>query len=412
MPHGPWAALCNEKTPMTFLARTTPYALALLLCACGGDETGPSPPTTGPVPPPAPTPPPSPTPPPTPSPAPTTSAVTQRIVAAFNTPWAMTFLPDGRLLITERGGNLFLVSTAGAKTAVTGVPAVVASGQLGLHDIVLDPGFATNNIVWISYAEAAAGGQRLAVARATLNAGSTPQLQGLSVIWRSGPATTGGHLGARLAFAPNGQFLFISTGDRQQGSPAQDLSATIGKIIRINLDGTAAAGNPFAGTQGARPEIWSLGHRNPLSLAFAADGRLFAGEHGPSGGDEFNLISAGANYGWPLVSEGSNYDGSAIPRHNTNTAFTAPLVAWTPAIAPSDLIQYRGTRFAGWTGDFILSGLVQQGLVRVRVSGSSAAEVGRIGLGARIRALKEAPDGRIWVLQDGNPGNLIELTPS
>jgi glucose/arabinose dehydrogenase len=337
--------------------------------------------------------------------------VSQRIVASFNTPWAMTFLPDGRLLVTERGGNLFLVSASGTRTQVAGVPAVVSSGQLGLHDVVLDPGFATNNAVWISYAEAAPGGQRLAVARATLNVGTMPQVQGLNVIWRSSPATTGGHLGARLTFAPNGQFLFVSTGDRQQGSPAQDLSNTVGKMVRINLDGTPAPGNPFVGTAGARAEIWSLGHRNPLSLAFSADGRLFSGEHGPSGGDEFNLITAGTNYGWPLVSEGDNSDGTAIPRHSTNTSFTAPLVAWTPAIAPSGLIQYRGTRFVGWTGDFVLSGLVQQGLVRVRVSGNSAAEIGRISLSARIRAVQEAPDGRIWVLQDGNPGNLIELTP-
>ena len=390
---------------MQSFARTVPLALSLLLCGCGGDETSTPPPIGGPAP--APTP----TPTPTPTPSPPTTAVTQRIVASFNTPWAMTFLPDGRLLVTERGGNLFLVSSAGSRAQVTGVPAVVASGQLGLHDIALDPGFATNNLVWISYAEASPGGQRLAVARATFSPGSAPQLQGLSVIWRSAPATTGGHLSARLAFAPNGQFLFVSAGDRQQGSPAQDLSNTVGKMIRINLDGTPTAGNPFTTTSGTRAEIWSLGHRNPLSLVVAADGRLFSGEHGPSGGDEFNLISAGANYGWPLVSEGNNSDGSPIPRHSTNAAFAAPLVAWTPAIAPSDLIQYRGTRFTGWNGDFVLSGLVQQGLVRVRVSGNSAAEVGRISLGARIRALEEAPDGRIWVLQDGNPGSLIELTP-
>lgn len=393
---------------MRQLSRTAATVLAFVLCSCGGDEPGVPPPISGP----SPTPTPAPTPAPTPTPAPPTTAITQRIVASFNAPWAMTFLPDGRLLVTERGGNLFLVSTAGSRAQVTGVPAVVASGQLGLHDIALDPGFATNNLVWISYAEAAPGGQRLAVARATLNAGGAPQLQGLTVIWRSAPATTGGHLSARLAFAPNGQFLFVSAGDRQQGSPAQDLSNTIGKIIRINLDGRPAAGNPFFSTPGASAEIWSLGHRNPLSLAFAADGRLFSGEHGPSGGDEFNVITSGANYGWPLVSEGNNADGSAILRHSTNTSFAAPLVAWTPAIAPSDLIQYRGTRFVGWNGDFVLSGLVQQGLVRVRVSGNSAAEVGRISLGARIRALEEAPDGRIWVLQDGNPGNLIELSPS
>lgn len=382
--------------------RTIPLALALVLCGCGGEDSAAPPPVGGPAP----------TPTATPTPTPPTTSVTQRVVATFNTPWAMTVLTDGRLLVTERGGSLFLVSGNGSRAQVAGVPEVVASGQLGLHDIVLDPGFATNNLVWLSYAEAAPGGQRLAVARAALNAGATPQLQDLAVIWRSAPATTGGHLGARLAFAPGGQFLFVSTGDRQQGSPAQDLSNTVGKMVRINLDGTPAAGNPFAGTAGARAEIWSLGHRNPLSLAFSADGRLFTGEHGPNGGDEFNLITAGANYGWPLVSEGNNSDGSAIPRHSTNAAFAAPLVAWTPAIAPSDLIQYRGTRFVGWTNDFILSGLVQQGLVRVRVSGNAAAEVGRIGLGARIRAVEEAPDGRIWVLQDGNPGNLIELTPN
>jgi glucose/arabinose dehydrogenase len=338
--------------------------------------------------------------------------VTQRVVATFNTPWAMTFLPDGRLLVTERGGNLFLVTASGTRTQVSGVPTVVASGQLGLHDVALDPGFATNNRVWISYAQPATGGERLAVARATLDAGAAPQLQNLSVIWRATPATTGGHLAARLAFSPDARFLFVSTGDRQQGSPAQDLTGTLGKMIRINLDGTPAAGNPFAATPGAQAEIWSLGHRNPLGLAFAADGRLFSVEHGPSGGDEFNLVTAGANYGWPLVSEGDNYDGTAIPRHSTNTAFAAPLVSWTPVIAPGGMIQYRGTRFAGWTENFIIAGLVQQGLVRVRVTGDSAAEVGRIGLGMRIRAVREAPDGRIWVLQDGNPGNLIELTPS
>ncbi len=388
---------------MRSLPRSAALALALILCGCGGDEP---PPTSGPTPTPTPT-------------SPPTTAVTQRIVAAFNTPWAMTFLPDGRMLVTERRGNIFLVSTAGAVTQVAGVPAVafVPNGGIGLHDIVLDPRFATNNQVWISYAEAAPGGQRIAVARAVLNAGSAPQLQGVTVIWRSTPASEGNHLSARLAFAPSGQFLFISAGDRQQGTPAQDLSNTIGKIVRINLDGTPAAGNPFITTPGARAEIWSLGHRNPLSLAFAADGRLFSGEHGPTGGDEFNLIAAGANYGWPLVSEGNNFDGSLIPRHSTNAAFTAPLVTWTPAIAPGDLIQYRGTRFSGWNGDFVLAGLSSQALVRVRVTGNSAAEVGRISMGARIRALEEAPDGRIWVLQDGSPdgstpGNLIELSPS
>lgn len=394
---------------MRTLLCTVPITLALLMAGCGGDDGGSGAPPTGGTP--APSPSPTPTPTPSPSPTATTSAVTQRTVASFSNPWAMTFLPDGRLLVTEKGGALFLVTTAGAKTQVTGVPAVVSSGQIGLHDIILDPAHSTNGRVWLSYAEAATGGQRIAVATATLNLSGSPSLQGLNVVWRSTPATTGGHMAARLAFAPDGR-LFISTGERQQGAPAQDLGTTLGKMIRINPDGTPAAGNPFASTANARPEIFSYGQRNPLGIVFAADGRLFATEMGPQNGDEFNLIAAGNNYGWPLVSEGNNYDGSLIPRHSTNTAYTAPLVAWTPTIAPAGIIQYRGTRFAGWTNDFIIAGLVQQGLVRVRVTGNSAQEVARIGLGARIREVEEAPDGRIWVLQDGGPANLVELTPS
>ncbi|WP_435418922.1 PQQ-dependent sugar dehydrogenase [Parerythrobacter aurantius] len=389
---------------MKVLARSISLTLALLVTGCGGDENGSPPPTLG-----TPTPTPSPT--PTPTPAPTTSAVVQREVATFDNPWAMVFLPDGRLLVTEKPGRLFLVTSAGAKTAVAGAPSVAFSGQLGLHDIVLDPAFATNARVWLSYAEAAAGGQRVVVACATLDTGATPQLQGLTVVWRATPVTTGGHPGARLAFSPDGQRLFISTGERQQGTPSQDLGGTLGKMVRINLDGSAAAGNPFAGTTGVRAEIWSLGHRNPYGLVFAADGRLFASEMGPLGGDEFNLITAGNNYGWPAVSEGDEYNGTPIPRHSTNTAYTSPLVAWSPSIAPGGMIQYRGTRFVGWTNDFLLAGLAAQGLVRVRVTGSTAAEVARLSLGARIREVEEAPDGRIWVLQDGDTARLIELSP-
>jgi glucose/arabinose dehydrogenase len=256
----------------------------------------------------------------------------------------MVFLPDGRLLVTEKPGRLQLVTAGGAKTEVAGVPSVTYSGQLGLQDVALDPAYATNSRVWLTYAEPATGGQRLAVAQATLNVISA-RLDGLTVIWRATPATTGGQLGGRLAFSPDGQYLFISTGERQQFTPAQDLAGTLGKIVRINLDGTAAAGNPFASTAGARAEIWSLGHRNPYGLVFASDGRLFESEMGPSGGDEFNLIAAGQNYGWPAVSEGDNYGGPPIPRHATNASYGAPLVSWTPVIAPGGMIQYRGTRF-------------------------------------------------------------------
>lgn len=385
--------------------------LALALTACGGGNGGSGDASGGVTPTPSPAPVPSPPPAPTPTPAPTTTAVNQRTIAMFDNPWAMVFLPDGRLLVTEKPGKLQLVTPAGSVMPISGVPAVTYSGQLGLQDVVLDPGYASNRRVWLSYAEPASGGQRLAVARATLNLSGSPRLEELAVIWRATPTTTGGQLGGRLAFSPDGSKLFITSGERQQGTPAQDVTGTLGKIVRINLDGTAAAGNPLAANASAKAEIWTLGHRNPYGLVFASDGRLFESEMGPVGGDEFNLIEAGANYGWPNVSEGDNYDGSRIPRHASNPAFRAPLFSWTPVIAPGGMIQYRGTRFAGWTGDFILAGLVQQGIVRVRVTGNSAAEAARIGLGARIREVEEAPDGSIWVLQDGDGGKLIELTP-
>ena len=386
-------------------------ALALLVAGCGGDDAGGGAASTAPV---AiasltPSPSPSATAGVTPTPA-VVSAVTRSPVASFDNPWAMVFLPDGRLLVTEKSGHLQLVTQAGAKTAVGGVPAVTYAGQLGLQDVVLSPDYATTGRIYLSYAEPATGGQRLAVARATLSLTGAPTLTNLAVVWRATPTTTGGQLGGRIAFSPDG-YMFVSSGERQQGTPAQDLTGTLGKIVRLNLDGSTPAGNPFAGTAGARAEIWTLGHRNPYGLVFASDGRLFESEMGPAGGDEFNLIVAGRNYGWPRVSEGDNYDGSPIPRHATNASFAAPLVSWTPVIAPGGMIQYRGTRFSGWTGDFLLAGLVQQGLVRVRVTGTTAAQVARLSLDARIREVEEGPDGAIWVLEDGTGGRLIRLDP-
>ena len=389
--------------------------LALMLAGCGGDGAGggmtSASPTGGPTPTPTSSPL-NPTTPPTSTPTPTAvTAVVSAPVAAFDNPWAMVFLPDGRLLVTEKPGRLQLVTQAGVKTQVSGVPAVTYSGQLGLQDVVLAPDYATTGRIYLSYAEPATGGQRLAVARATLSLTGAPTLTNLSVVWRATPTTTGGQLGGRIAFSPDG-YMFVSSGERQQGTPAQDLTGTLGKIVRLNPDGTIPAGNPFAATAGARAEIWSLGHRNPYGLVFASDGSLFESEMGPAGGDEFNLIVAGRNYGWPLVSEGDNYDGTPIPRHATNTTFAAPLVSWTPVIAPGGMIQYRGTRFTGWTGDFILAGLVQQGIVRVRVAGSTATQQARLSLGARIREVEEGPDGAIWVLEDGGSGRLIRLDPA
>jgi aldose sugar dehydrogenase len=387
-------------------------AAALLAGGCGGDDDGgdglspaPTPTAT-----PAPTPTPSPT--ATPTPTPPTTAVARTPVAAFDNPWAMTFLLDGRLLVTERPGRLQLVTTTGGKTEVTGVPTVAGTGQLGLHDVILAPDHATSGRIYLSYAEPATGGQRLAVARAVLDLSGSPRLSDVTVIWRAQPITTGGHPGARMAVSPDGRYLFVTSGERQQGTPAQDQGGTLGKVLRLNLDGTVPADNPFVGTAGARPEIWSLGHRNPYGLVFASDGRLFETEMGPEGGDEFNLIERGRNAGWPLVSEGNNYGGGAIPRHATRPEFTAPLTSWTPVIAPGGMIQYTGTRFAGWRGDFVLAGLVAQAIVRVRVTGSTATEAARIGLSARIREVEQGPDGAIWVLEDGAGGRLVRLDPA
>ncbi len=212
-----------------------------------------------------------------------------------------------------------------------------------------------------------------------------------------------------MAFAAD-KTLYVTAGERHQGAPAQDITGTLGKIIRINRDGSIPADNPFVGTSGAKPEIWTLGHRNPYGLVFATDGRLFESEMGPEGGDEFNLIVRGANYGWRVVSEGN--DGAILPRHSTRPDFNAPLVSWTPVIAPGGMIQYTGQRFAGWNGDFVLAGLVGQGLVRVRVTGSTASEVARLALGARIREVEQGPDGAIWLLEDGSTGRLIRLDPA
>ena len=384
-------------------------ALALALGACGGGGGG----APDPVATPGPTP--TPTPSPAPIPAPVTTAVARTVVATFADPWAMVFLPDGRLLVTERGGALRVATTGGqVSAAVAGVPAVVARGQGGLLDVALDPAFATSRRIYLSYAEAGSGGAAgLAVARATLtlDAGGG-RLDSAEVIWRQAPKVAGEdrHFGGRMAFAPDGT-LYVTAGERHQGSPAQDLSGTLGKIVRINADGSGRNDGPFAASEGAKAEVWTLGHRNPYGLVFASDGRLFESEMGPDSGDEFNLIEGGRNYGWRVVAEGSD-GGETLPRHATRPEFAGPLLSWSPNIAPGGMIQYTGARFSGWNGDFVLAGLVSRGIVRVRVSGSAAAEAGRIGLGARIREVEQGPDGAIWVLEDGGSGRLIRLDPA
>lgn len=384
-----------------FRKRLAPLTLALSLLAtagCGGANDG----SSG-----------NPTPPPTPTPTVPTTAVSSQAVATLQSPWAMVFLPDGRMLVTEKSGQLLVITqTGGVGMPIVGLPSVNSAGQGGLLDVALDPAYASNNLIYVSYTELDPGGAGLAVGRGRLQiaADGSGILNDFTVIWRQQPkiSTDTRHYGGRMAFAPDGMLL-VTAGERHQGAPAQNLGTSLGKIIRIRPDGTIPADNPFVGTAGALPEIWTLGHRNPYGLVFATDGRLFESEMGPEGGDEFNLITRGANYGWRLVSEGN--DGEVLPRHSTRPDFAAPLLSWTPVIAPGGMIQYTGTSFVGWNGDFVLAGLVSQGLVRVRVSGSSASEVARINLFRRIREVEQGPDGSIWVLEDGAGGRLLKLTP-
>jgi aldose sugar dehydrogenase len=346
-------------------------------------------------------------------------------VARFDEPWAMTFLPGGQqALITERRGRLLLWArasasgaTATAAVGVGGVPAVDYGGQGGLGDVILDPQFASNGLVYLSFAESGEGGTRhAAVGRGQLvTAGGPPRLEGFQVIWRQTPGFEGqGHYGHRLAFSPDSRYLFISSGERQQFTPAQDMSSNAGKVLRLYPDGTVPADNPFASRGGVTAQIWSLGHRNPLGLAFDGQGRLWEVEMGPRGGDELNLIERGSNYGYVTVSNGDHYDGREIPDHNTRPEFNAPEITWTPVISPSSLIFYSGSMFPQWRGNALIAGLSGRAIVRVVFDGTNARETERYDMGQRIRELEQHPDGSIYVLEDernGGGGRLLRLVP-
>lgn len=341
-------------------------------------------------------------------------------VADFSEPWAMAFLPDGaHALISEKPGRLKLWRVGTSEVVeVGGVPAVDYGGQGGLGDVVLHPDFAENRIVYLSYAEAGEGDTRgAAVGRGRLvTEGGAPRIEDFEVIWRQHPKVTGrGHYGHRLAFSPDGRYLFVSSGDRQKFDPAQDMEANLGKILRLNPDGSVPADNPFASQGGIAAQIWSLGQRNPLGIAFDAQGRLWEHEMGPAGGDEFNLIERGENYGYPIVSNGDHYDGRPIPDHDTRPEFNAPEITWTPVISPSSLVRYTGDLFPGWRDSFLVGGLSGQALVRVETSGEQAREAGRWDMGARIRAVAQGPDGSVYLLEDErgeSRGRLLRLTPA
>lgn len=336
-------------------------------------------------------------------------------VASFDEPWAMTFLPDGRLLVTERPGRLLLVDTNGGSSALVfdDVPDLAYGGQGGLGDVVLHPDFAGNGIIYLSYAESGDDDTRgAAVARATLELGANnATLDDFEVIWRQVPKVSGrGHYGHRIAFSADGD-LFISSGERQKFDPAQDMQANLGKIVRLNDDGSVPDDNPFYDQGGVTAQIWTLGHRNPLGLAFDAQGNLWNHEMGPAHGDELNLVIRGENYGYPIVSNGDHYNGTEIPDHDTRPEFAAPKAYWVPSIAPAGFIIYSGSLFSDWAGDGFIGGLVSKALIRVEFDGSNAQEAERYDMGKRIREIEQGPDGAIWLLEDGDGGRLLKLTP-
>ena len=333
-------------------------------------------------------------------------------LAVFDEPWAMTFLPDGRMLVTEKVGELSLVSADGGTiTQVGGVPQIAYGGQGGLGDVILHPDFAENRIVYVSFAEPGAAGSRgAAVGRAKL-AGDGSALEGLEIIWRQEPKVAGsGHYSHRLAFSPDGH-LFITSGDRQKQAPAQDFTMALGKIIRLNADGSVPDDNPWQDKGELARSFWSMGHRNLLGIAFDAEGRLWQHEMGPRHGDELNLVQPGANHGWPQVSEGNHYSGAKIPNHDTAPQFAPPKAYWVPTIAPSGLVIYDGDLFQDWQGDALIGGLASRALILVDLEGETASELERFEWGSRIREVEQGPNGAVFVLEDGPGGRLLRLTP-
>jgi glucose/arabinose dehydrogenase len=366
-------------------------------------------------------------------------------VATFKLPWRIAFLPDGRMLITEKVGPVWLVSQTGEKIKIANTPDVFFQDQNGMHGVFLSPHYATDHNIYLTYAEPGDYGGGLALARAKLNLTATSaSLEDLKVLWHQMPKGKGGQEGAQIAFSPDGRYIFLTVGDRQRFTPAQDPNQPEGKILRLTLDGKPAPGNPNFGKTGVRTiplidppedteaaktakvvstytfpdknltpaETWASGVRTPYGLAFSPTGELWEVEHGPFGGDELNLVQKGKNYGWPLVSYGKNYNGVPIPNPDTRPDLAKPVLYWVPVIAPGNLMFYHGSQtFPAWNGNGFISGLGTQSLNRIIFDGHGGAKAAeRWTIGKRVRDVEEAPDGSLWMLEDADPGALIHVT--
>lgn len=366
-------------------------------------------------------------------------------VAELDVPWRIAFLPDGRMLITEKTGGLQIVTTKGEKIKVDNVPPVLYQGQGGMLGVYLTPTYASDHGIYLTYSEPGDGGSSLALAHARLDIkGSVASLANLKVIWRDGARGTGGQFGGAVAFSPDKKFLFLTVGERQRMTPAQDPNSPLGKILRLTLDGKPAPGNPHSGKTGAsslpiiRPprntelaktaqpvftytfpgpnltpsETWTMGHRTPYGLTFGPDGRLWELEHGPLGGDELNLIEPGRNYGWPLASYSTNYDQTPIPSPDTRPDLARPSIYWTPVIAPGNMAFYDGPVFPQWKGAMLISGLGSESLSLITFDRSgNPTPAARWSVGHRMRDVAVAADGNVWLIEDSAKGGLFRLVP-
>jgi glucose/arabinose dehydrogenase len=335
----------------------------------------------------------------------------------FNEGWAISLEPgSGRIFITEKGGTMKVVDPAtGQRGDVAGIPPVAYGGQGGLADFIFAPDYATTHAIYLSWAEAGDGGNKGgAVGKGTLNCSSLDKcaIDNLKVIWRQQPKVPGVlQYALRMTFSPDAKYLFVSSGDRVAIDYVQKTDNNLGKIVRLTPDGQPAPGNPMASKGNPANEIWTIGHRNPLGLQFDLKGQLWDLEHGPMGGDEINKLVPGDNYGWPVVSNGDNYNGTPIPDHSTHPEFHAPAISWNPVIAPGGFIFYSGKLWPEWKNQAIIAGMKTQAIIRVSLKGDHGTEEARYDMGHRIRGLAEAADGSLYVIEDAKGGRLLHLTP-